>query len=187
MRSSFFQMFETTVQEYVDAARKMEREAFCQHIGVPVLVAVTPETGPTLQSNPTKIKTVEEIEADHYRKQNLDPTAVVLEIRPTQEDAQGRVSLGRSEDNDLVLNDDTVSSHHAIFTSEDGQTAVEDQRSTNGSLINSGLLPPGWPIGLKDGDVVSFGDTSLAFFTSGGFYEALHASVDAGVDDVLLS
>ena len=187
MRTSVFQMFEPTVEEYVDAARKMEREAFCQHVGVSVLVAVTPETGPTLQSNPTKIKTVEEIEAAHFQKQNLDPSAMVLEIRPAQEAAKGRVSLGRSEDNDLVLQDDTVSSHHAIFTSENGQTAVEDQRSTNGSLINSGLLPPGWPIGLKDGDVVSFGDTSLAFFTSGGFYEALQTSYDDEVDDVLFS
>ncbi len=175
-------MFEPTVKEYVDAARKMDREAFYQHIGVPVLVAVTPETDLSLQSNPTKVVSIEETAASPSGKRNLDPEAAVFEIRPAQADSQGRVRLGRSEDNDLVIQDETVSSCHAVFTSSDDQTAVEDQRSTNGSLINYSQLPPGTSVGLKDYDVVSFGDVSLVFFTPGGFYEALHASFDAAAE-----
>ncbi len=46
------------------------------------------------------------------------------------------VTLGRSQDSTIVLDDDYVSSRHARFFPRDGQWLVEDMGSTNGTYID---------------------------------------------------
>ena len=50
--------------------------------------------------------------------------------------ADAPVSLGRSQDSTIVLDDDYVSSRHARFFPQDGQWLVEDMGSTNGTYID---------------------------------------------------
>ncbi|WP_418969240.1 FHA domain-containing protein [Alloscardovia omnicolens] len=66
----------------------------------------------------------------------------------------GSISLGRAADNNIVIDDEFVSSHHArVFLDvNSGQWAVEDLDSTNGtkvadqSIHNVCLLPSGVPV-----------------------------------------
>ena len=66
----------------------------------------------------------------------------------------GSISLGRAADNNLVLDDEFVSSHHAriFFDTASNQWAVEDLNSTNGTKVADQpihsvcLLPPGVPV-----------------------------------------
>jgi hypothetical protein len=46
------------------------------------------------------------------------------------------VTLGRSQDSTIVLDDDYVSSRHARFFPRDGQWLVEDMGSTNGTYLH---------------------------------------------------
>jgi pSer/pThr/pTyr-binding forkhead associated (FHA) protein len=46
------------------------------------------------------------------------------------------VTLGRSQDSTIVLDDDYVSSRHARFFPRDGQWMVEDMGSTNGTYLD---------------------------------------------------
>lgn len=46
------------------------------------------------------------------------------------------VTLGRSQDSTIVLDDDYVSSRHARFFPREGQWLVEDMGSTNGTYID---------------------------------------------------
>lgn len=45
-------------------------------------------------------------------------------------------SIGRSPDNDLVIDNLAVSNHHARVSYEDGQLFVEDLKSLNGTFLN---------------------------------------------------
>jgi uncharacterized protein YraI len=47
-----------------------------------------------------------------------------------------RLTLGRSQENDVVLDDPQVSRHHAQVTRQGDQIIVEDLGSTNGTLVN---------------------------------------------------
>jgi pSer/pThr/pTyr-binding forkhead associated (FHA) protein len=67
--------------------------------------------------------------------------------------------IGRAPDNELQLDDQFVSAHHAVIERRDGTWWLTDKDSTNGTLVNgrpvtgSGRLHPD--------DVIRFGDLRL--------------------------
>lgn len=71
------------------------------------------------------------------------------------------VSVGRSADNDIVIRQNTVSSHHLLIRC-DRNTGVSftDLKSTNGTLINGEAVPQAT---LRAGDLLSLGDIELIF------------------------
>lgn len=70
------------------------------------------------------------------------------------------MTIGRKLDNDIRLEDTTVSSHHARIVQKDAGIYIEDCDSTNGTLVN------GIPVHdrkLKNGDIVVIGKYTLSF------------------------
>jgi pSer/pThr/pTyr-binding forkhead associated (FHA) protein len=63
---------------------------------------------------------------------------------------QQQITLGRSNDATLVLNDDYASSRHARIFPQDGQWIVEDLGSTNGTYLDRQKVtrPTPVPIGV---------------------------------------
>jgi len=74
-------------------------------------------------------------------------------------DLFGGVSLGRSPDADIRLDDRYASGIHARVFSRGGTYIVEDMNSTNGTLLNSQELHG--EAELVDGDSIRIGDTEL--------------------------
>jgi pSer/pThr/pTyr-binding forkhead associated (FHA) protein len=70
-------------------------------------------------------------------------------------------TVGRSEGNTLVIDEDTVSAQHAVFRHERGRWWLVDLDSTNGTFINGRPVTGRQP--LATGDQVSFGRVALAF------------------------
>jgi len=68
------------------------------------------------------------------------------------------ISLGRSGDNGIVLNDFSVSRRHALFSFDGGQWWVSDQQSTNGLKVNGSFVGKA---ALKSGDVLNVGAFTL--------------------------
>lgn len=59
---------------------------------------------------------------------------------------QGAVTLGRSQDSTIVLDDDYVSSRHARVFPRDGQWYVEDMGSTNGTYLDRTKVTSATPV-----------------------------------------
>jgi len=75
-----------------------------------------------------------------------------------------RLSVGRAKDNELFIDNPTVSKVHAVmFMNQAGQLLVSDTGSTNGTSINGVTLNRGEAQEIKDGDVVSFGEIEVRF------------------------
>ena len=73
-----------------------------------------------------------------------------------------RLNVGRASDNDLTLNDTSVSKiHAALLMSAEGTLLVADTGSTNGTFINGRRIAYGESRLLEDGDVVGFGDVEV--------------------------
>ncbi|MEP6769303.1 MAG: adenylate/guanylate cyclase domain-containing protein [Acidobacteriota bacterium] len=72
--------------------------------------------------------------------------------------AKNEASIGRSNENDIVLNDFSVSRRHALLKREPEGWVVYDNQSTNGVKVNERLVPRSVVI---DGDQLSIGTFQL--------------------------
>jgi hypothetical protein len=75
-----------------------------------------------------------------------------------------RLNVGRASDNELSLNDASVSKiHSALVMNQQGTLLVADTGSTNGTFINGRRIAYGESRPIEDGDVVGFGDVEVRF------------------------
>jgi FHA domain-containing protein len=73
-----------------------------------------------------------------------------------------RLNVGRASDNDLTLNDSSVSKiHAALLMTAEGTLLVADTGSTNGTYLNGRRISYGESRLIEDGDVVGFGDVEV--------------------------
>ncbi len=74
-----------------------------------------------------------------------------------------RSSVGRTKENDLSIDDASVSKIHAAFVlGSERQLMVADTGSTNGTFINGQRIAYGKAIPLNDGDKLKFGTVEVA-------------------------
>ena len=76
-------------------------------------------------------------------------------------DLKGTINIGRAKDNQLVLEDPTISRHHAWIKAEGEEFLVFDVGSANGTFVNGEKVEE--PRQLQNGDAVRFGDAEFVF------------------------
>jgi pSer/pThr/pTyr-binding forkhead associated (FHA) protein len=67
------------------------------------------------------------------------------------------IQIGRSEQNQIILLDDSVSSHHALLEVDLGALKITDLNSKNGTLVNGVCIPTKCATPLNVGDRVTLG------------------------------
>jgi hypothetical protein len=102
------------------------------------------------------------ISADEARRHGLAREIVEVVLGDEKHPLEGRGpwSVGRSQENDIVINDPNVSRRHARISRADGGFVVEDLGSTNGTLLD------GAPIDrerIEGGDELTFGQSTARF------------------------
>ena len=76
----------------------------------------------------------------------------------------GRISVGRTAENSLVIEDPSVSKFHAsLMVGSDGKLSVADIGSTNGTFVNDERIAYGTQFRLDPGDKVRFGTVEVKF------------------------
>jgi hypothetical protein len=102
------------------------------------------------------------ISAEEARRHGLarETVELVMEDGSYPLEGQGPWSIGRSEENDIVIQDPNVSRRHARLLRSENGFIVEDLDSTNGTLLD------GAPIGherIENGDELTFGSITARF------------------------
>ena len=102
------------------------------------------------------------ISAEEARLHGLAREIVELALGDETHHLEGRGpwGVGRSQENDIVINDPNVSRRHARISRSDNGFVVEDLGSTNGTLLD------GAPIDremIEGGDELTFGQTTARF------------------------
>jgi len=73
-----------------------------------------------------------------------------------------RLNVGRAADNELTINDASVSKiHAALLMTGEGTLLVADTGSTNGTYLNGRRIAYGESRLIEDGDVIGFGDVEV--------------------------
>ncbi len=67
-----------------------------------------------------------------------------------------RFSIGRIPDNDLMIDNSSLSRRHALIESFDDAVQISDCGSSNGTFLNG--APVTYPVDLRDGDVINLAD-----------------------------
>lgn len=79
----------------------------------------------------------------------------------------GPVSIGRTSDNQVVVNDPKASSRHAEIRPEGQGYTISDLGSTNGTFVNEQQLDRNVPRLLSTNDRIRIGDTILTYEVQG--------------------
>lgn len=74
----------------------------------------------------------------------------------------GRQTIGRREDNDIVIDESSVSSSHAWIMNQNGHYVIMNTLSTNGTFVNDQRVHDAV---LKHGDRIRFGQAEFIFRT----------------------
>lgn len=102
-----------------------------------------------------------------------EPLAVVVE--KSKENAfQRRITVGRTGNNDIVLDDTSVSRFHAYLQQGEGQLwTITDAGSRNGSFVSGRRITAKVPAPLANGNPVRIGAVQLTFYSAQGFLDML--------------
>lgn len=111
------------------------------------------------------------------RNATKDPMSLLLELEDLlittlpPLDSHVNLSVGRLPDCDVVVDDPSVSKHHATLSWDDTlqQALVNDLESSNGTTVNG--IEVKSPRMVNDGDELGFGDARYLFLRS----RTLHA------------
>jgi chromosome segregation ATPase len=71
-----------------------------------------------------------------------------------------RTTIGRTPDNDIRIDAEFISRHHAVVLLYGSKTVIEDLNSTNGTYVNSERINRRT---LKEGDIVTLGKSEFRF------------------------
>ncbi len=93
--------------------------------------------------------------------ENIDDTLKMDKV-PFKID-QEIVKIGRSPRNDLVIEEPAISGFHATIEFRNMYFYLEDQRSTNGTMLNDQRLVANEPLRLKSGDCITFATFKFNF------------------------
>ncbi len=72
----------------------------------------------------------------------------------------GRIIIGRTTDNDIQINSEFVSRHHAQLITSTDDSVLEDLNSTNGIFVNSERVKKRR---LRDGDIIGIGTCAITY------------------------
>ena len=134
-----------TFGEFEEDLRRQDEERRATKMGVPIPSAAPP---------------MPDIQVLARITQQNGTREVPLVFRPGGK----RLNVGRASDNELSLNDASVSKiHAALLMTGEGTLLVADTGSTNGTYINGRRIAYGESRVIEDGDVIGFGDVEVRF------------------------
>ncbi len=96
-----------------------------------------------------------------------------------------RINIGRDEDNQVILNDSSVSRHHAQITVVDNKYYIEDINSKNGTYVNGKYLKA--KMELKAGDIIRIGMSQFEIHIDQDSFAKLAPVIDIRVNSVIKS
>ena len=132
-----------TFGEFEEDLRRQDEERRAARMGVPIPNAAPP---------------MPDIQVIARVTQQNGTREVPLVFKP----GGRRLNVGRASDNELTLNDASVSKiHAALLMTGEGTLLVADTGSTNGTYINGRRITYGEARAIDDVDVIVFGDVEV--------------------------
>ncbi len=165
------------VDEFRNLARTHSRAKFIELCGYPFLVGMRELSRP---HQPGRTVLVSQQDRDALtgrpRRATGDNSLIVLAVRKVQEAFPSMITVGRTANNDVVVEDVQVSKFHAFFRINADKVEIADAGSRNGTFIGKlRLEAKGPPRPIRVGEHVSFGRVEFTFLDAGACWDRLSA------------
>ncbi|MHB1845136.1 MAG: FHA domain-containing protein [Deltaproteobacteria bacterium] len=131
-------------------------------------LAVPPEPPPLSAAEvdaTTTAGTVVRVVQSAMGVRNPAPGVHVMPVVKTQRNAYAHVAIGRSSQNDIVIDQASVSRFHADIRWNEGVYSVRDAKSRNGTRRNGVRVVASHGEPIRPGDVLTFGEATCLFCT----------------------
>jgi len=168
-----------TFADLLERAVACTEEEFVALVDVPVLVATgTLALRVASGENPRSTGVIElpSAVADPERLRN-DPQHAKIHIVRRRDRAVGPLRVGRTGQNDIAIDDSSLSRHHASLEVRGDVVVVIDLGSRNGTFLREERLEPTKPAEARSEDLLRFGRVSLQLYEPAALYQALRLCV----------
>lgn len=159
-------------EEFWPLLRALSREAFLAEYPHPFLLEVTGGAAPP----PALFHTVHDlsrsrIEAPDDPEVGVTPESRVFGVRKFTAQFAGKITVGRSKNNDVMVDDPRVSKLHSYVTVADSVHTLVDAESSNGTFHNGERLPPMGRAKLANRDQVGFGGNARFIYVEPAHFQ----------------
>lgn len=156
-------MNETTLSDVVTLLERGEQE-FLSRVGAPVLV-IAVGIGKGRHDAPANPSSKETLRVEKRSASFLFLTARIAPLERRGRHPFPVVTVGRTEQNDVVLDVEGISKIHATFAQDaHGAWSITDTGSKNGTTLKGKSLPARSSQSVHDGDEIVFGNEVTALF-----------------------
>ncbi|MSP59592.1 MAG: FHA domain-containing protein [Myxococcales bacterium] len=122
---------------------------------------------------PRATATIDKLGARFTPERSAAPTTI-LAVRKVRETFPSMITLGRTDNNDLVLHDVSVSKFHAFFRMRGGQLEVAEGGSRNGTWVGTRRVDARSPgRAVKNLDTLRFGLVEFTLLDAGACWDRL--------------
>lgn len=146
-----------------------DEAAFRRAVTTPVLLWQAP---PATPEAPLLFST----RAGHEKKRPTKGASMFFFVQKSVKNAfADEVTLGRTANNDITIEDNSVSRFHAYFAPDKaGGWSLVDAKSTSGTFLGGKKLQPRAPAALKSEMKLKVGEVELQFLDPEGFWQFLN-------------
>jgi hypothetical protein len=103
------------------------------------------------------------------------PATLVRAVRKIQDQFPSMITVGRTNNNDIVIPDINVSRFHAFFRVFPDRVELADAGSHNGTFVEKKKLPPkGAAQIIVPGEHIAFAHLEFSFLDAGAAWDSLH-------------
>ncbi|RME76862.1 MAG: FHA domain-containing protein [Planctomycetota bacterium] len=115
---------------------------------------------------------VKEVLAAPHKIADPSVRKVIAVKKKSSSSYENMITLGRTDNNDIVLKFGFISKFHAYFLRlPDGRYTISDAESFNRTVVNSEPLKPHEKRQLEFGDRITIGPLSFTYFPPRAFYD----------------
>jgi hypothetical protein len=160
------------LEEFWQRLRALSREAFLAEYPHPFLLELT--TGaphPAADFHTVHDVARSRIEALDDPEHGVSAESRVFGVRKFTSQFAAKITVGRSKNNDVVVDDPRVSKLHAYVTVADGSHTLIDAESSNGTFHNGVRLPPLGRAVLANRHQVGFGGNARFVFVEPAHFQ----------------
>lgn len=151
------------LDEYVRELRRDGDKTFRARYATPVLIVT--KTGGELRDNAPATEATVTASSSGWRMQELSLLNRVFQVSKGTFALPGPVSLGRTDNSDISIPEESVSKRHCLFEVVPEGVRVTDCGSTNGTSVDGQALPPQTATTLRGGETLVIGNFTLLFHT----------------------
>ena len=153
--------------------RKHNAESFAKRFPEPMLLYLaTVATSSDSKHATTHRMVVAELEkkrGTEASKAGLEQRVAAVKKTPRNPIAS-QISIGRGDDNDIVVEEPTVSKQHAFFEQRGRLWTLSDLDSANGTFVSGRQLSPDDTSPLTDETVIALGSCEMRFLLPMSFH-----------------